>query len=109
MKQNGASVTVGHGRLRQWKFSAGAWSSGRQNRRCLRGGKRLGFLNGFRHGIGPELQGQLTSRASEVVVAFVSLDDALHQAVADDIALVEVNEADAFDAAQNLHRIVQSA
>src|ERR1700730_925350 len=35
----------------------------------------------------------------------VSLDDALHQAVADDVALIEIDERDAFDLSDHIDRL----
>src|ERR1700691_1703826 len=39
---------------------------------------------------------------------FVGLDNLLHQVVANDVALVELDEGDAFDASANIQRFDQS-
>jgi len=72
----------------------------------LRSGKRRGGAVG--RGIG-QLKGELASGAHGLVVAFVGFDDALHQGVADHVLFVELHEADAFDAAQHVHRIGETA
>src|SRR5262245_13379759 len=43
-----------------------------------------------------------------LVVLIISLDDHLHQLMADDVALVEVDERDPFDAADDALRFHQS-
>ena len=52
---------------------------------------------------------ELASRADGLVVLLVRSDDALHQRVAHHVLLVELHEADAFDALQHLRRLDQAA
>src|ERR1700691_2904249 len=79
----------------EWKSSG--MSSGDMRAasgRCFRNRHRLwGGLDGRRF---REFERQLTVDTDDLVVAFVSLDDFLHQIVAHHVAVVELNEADAF-------------
>ena len=52
---------------------------------------------------------ELAARADGLVVLLVGLDDALHQGVAHHVLVVELDEADAFDALQDFDRIDQAA
>src|SRR3954447_6571825 len=47
--------------------------------------------------------------AGEVRVRLVRLDDLLHQLVADDVAIIEVDERDAVDRADDFHRLDEPA
>ena len=77
-------------------MSAGATGSG-----WLAGRGRFG------RGFG-QLQRKLPS-ADGFLIPLVSLHDFLHQAVANDVAFVELDKADAFDAAQHFHGVDQAA
>ena len=48
-------------------------------------------------------------RANQIVPALIRSDNPLYKVVADNIHLVEMNEADSFDAAQNIHHLNQAA
>src|ERR1700720_4188430 len=56
-----------------------------------------------------QLQIELAPEAGHFLIPLVSLNDALHQAVTNHIAIVEIYEADAFDAAQYVYGIRQTA
>src|ERR1700678_967315 len=69
-------------------------------------------LAGWEHGVGggfDESQRQLASSADGFLMALVGFYDLLHQAVADNVAFVEIDKADSFPAAQHLHGIAQTA
>src|SRR5580704_7469530 len=93
------------------EYSAGkTWEeSVQRNLGSLRRRKRFRGWSGHLSGWLSEPEGKLPSRASEVLVALISFHDSLHQAVANNIAFVEIHEADAFHAAQNIHRVDQTA
>ena len=67
--------------------------------------------SGLRRGFGRRLdrEGELTSRADLLVVAFVRFDDALHQGMAHHVLVIELHEADAFHALKHFHRVDQAA
>src|SRR6478672_12645205 len=48
------------------------------------------------------------TRSRAAAICVVCLDDRLHEFVADHVALVEVNERDAFDLADDFHRLHQT-
>src|SRR4051794_25794641 len=54
-----------------------------------------------------KLERQLTIRSNHFVVTFVGPDDFLHQAVANHVAIVELDEADSLHAAQHIHHFDQ--
>src|SRR5579864_5773895 len=66
-------------------------------------GSRRAAVFGRRFDCGfDQLEAELAAGAHRVVVALISLHNALHQVVAHHIALVKLHEADAFHAAQHL-------
>ena len=73
----------------------------------LRGGKARWF-RGWSGGFGGrfrEAQRKLASGPGKLLIALVGFDDSLDQAVPHYVPVIEVDEAHAFHAAQNLHGI----
>src|SRR5690242_14256071 len=70
----------------------------REARKALRGGTPRVSGSGVLDGNAVELPGlAVFSGARSAFVILVSANDALHEIVADDILLIELNDADAFD------------
>ena len=60
-------------------------------------------LRRFRFDIVPQFEAELAGSSDKIIPALIGSDDPLYEIVADDVHLVEMDEADAVDAAQNVH------